>query len=138
ARALHGERRRLSGEPHVHQRPHLDAARGPVRSPRMSAFGMFDVAGSALAAQSLRLNLTASNIANMHNVAGDPAEVYRARHALFQAQQPFADVLAGVEVRGIVESDAPPIERYDPGHPEANEEGIVYATSVNAMEEQIG
>lgn len=101
----------------------------------MSAFGMFDVAGSALAAQSLRLNLTASNIANMHNVAGDPAEVYRARHALFRAQQPFADVLAGVEVRGIVESDAPPIERYDPGHPEANEEGIVYATSVNAMEE---
>lgn len=101
----------------------------------MSAFGMFDVAGSALAAQSLRLNLTASNIANMHNVAGDPAEVYRARHALFRAQQPFADVLAGVEVRGIVESDAPPIERYDPGHPEANEDGIVYATSVNAMEE---
>ena len=101
----------------------------------MSAFGMFDVAGSALAAQSLRLNLTASNIANMHNVAGDPAEVYRARHALFRAQDPFADVLAGVEVRGIVESDAPPVERYDPGHPEASEDGMVYAASVNAMEE---
>lgn len=102
----------------------------------MSAFGMFDVAGSALAAQSLRLNLTASNIANMHNVAGDPADVYRARHALFSAQRsPFANVLAGVEVRGIVESDAPPVERYDPGHPEANEEGVVYASSVNAMEE---
>jgi flagellar basal-body rod protein FlgC len=101
----------------------------------MSAFGMFDVAGSALAAQSLRLNLTASNIANMHNVAGDPADVYRARHALFQAQDSFANVLAGVEVRGIVESDAPPVERYDPGHPEANEDGMVYAASVNAMEE---
>jgi flagellar basal-body rod protein FlgC len=101
----------------------------------MSAFRMFDVAGSALAAQSLRLNLTASNIANMHNVAGDPADVYRARHALFRAQDSFANVLAGVEVRGIVESDAPPVERYDPGHPEANEDGMVYAASVNAMEE---
>jgi flagellar basal-body rod protein FlgC len=96
---------------------------------------MFDLAGSALAAQSLRLNLTASNIANMHNVAGDPADVYRARHALFQAQESFANVLAGVEVRGIVESDVPPVERYDPGHPEANEDGMVYAASVNAMEE---
>jgi flagellar basal-body rod protein FlgC len=101
----------------------------------MSAFGMFDVAGSALAAQSLRLNLTASNIANMHNVAGDPADVYRARHALFRAQDSFANVLEGVEVRGIVESDAAPVERYDPGHPEANEDGMVYAASVNAMEE---
>jgi flagellar basal-body rod protein FlgC len=101
----------------------------------MSAFRMFDVAGSALAAQSLRLNLTASNIANMHNVAGDPADVYRARHALFRAQDSFANVLAGVEVRGIVESDAPPVERYDPGHPEANQDGMVYAASVNAMEE---
>lgn len=101
----------------------------------MSAFGMFDVAGSALAAQSLRLNLTASNIANMHNVAGDPADVYRARHVLLRAQEPFATALAGVQVRGIVESEAPPVERYDPGHPEANEDGVVYATSVNAMEE---
>jgi flagellar basal-body rod protein FlgC len=102
----------------------------------MSAFGLFDVAGSALAAQSLRLNLTASNIANMHNVAGDPADVYRARHALFRAHdQTFSRALAGVEVRGIIESDAPPVERYDPGHPEANDDGMVYAASVNAMEE---
>jgi flagellar basal-body rod protein FlgC len=71
----------------------------------------------------------------MFDVAGDPADLYRARHALFRAQDSFANVLAGVEVRGIVESDAPPVERYDPGHPEANEDGMVYAASVNAMEE---
>lgn len=102
----------------------------------MSAFGTFDIAGSALSAQSLRLNLTASNLANMHNVAGDPAEVYRARQAVFQAQSdPFDATLAGVSVLGIVESEAPPVERYDPGNPQANADGMVYASGVNAMEE---
>jgi len=102
----------------------------------MSTFSTFDIAGSALSAQSLRLNLTASNLANMHNVAGDPANVYRARQAVFQAaREPFAGVLAGVDVLGIVESTAPAVERYDPGNPQANEDGIVYASGVNAMEE---
>jgi flagellar basal-body rod protein FlgC len=102
----------------------------------MSAFSTFDIAGSALSAQSLRLNLSASNLANMHNVAGDPAAVYRARHAVFQAaSDPFSDVLAGVDVLGIIESTTQPIERYDPGNPQANEDGVVFASSVNAMEE---
>ncbi|HLF10066.1 MAG TPA: flagellar basal body rod protein FlgC [Gammaproteobacteria bacterium] len=102
----------------------------------MSLFSTFDVAGSALSAQSLRLNLTASNLANMHNVAGDPAEVYRARHALFRAANgTFSSALAGVDVLGVVESDSVPIERYDPGHPQANAQGLVYAANVNAMEE---
>jgi flagellar basal-body rod protein FlgC len=99
-------------------------------------FGTFDVAGSALAAQSLRLNLTASNLANMHNVAGDPGDVYRARHALFRAAEgEFGRALAGVDVLGVVESTAAAIERYDPGHPQANAAGLVYAANVNAMEE---
>jgi flagellar basal-body rod protein FlgC len=102
----------------------------------MGTFSTFEIAGSALSAQSLRLNLTASNLANMHNVSGDPADVYRARQAVFQAaRDPFAGVLAGVDVLGIVESTAPPVERYDPGNPQANEDGVVYASSVNAMEE---
>jgi flagellar basal-body rod protein FlgC len=102
----------------------------------MSTFSTFEIAGSALSAQSLRLNLTASNLANMHNVAGDAAGVYRARHAVFQsAADPFGSVLAGVNVLGVVESTAPPIERYDPGNPQANSQGVVYASSVNAMEE---
>lgn len=102
----------------------------------MSSFNMFDVVGSALSAQSLRLNLTASNLANMHNVAGDPADVYRARHAMFRAAGgTFSDALAGVDVLGVIESDSAPIERYDPGHPQADSQGIVYAANVNAMEE---
>ncbi len=104
----------------------------------MSLFNIFDIAGSGLAAQSLRLNLTASNLANMQNVAGSPDDVYRARHPIFRAQtSSFQDEMAGrgIEVLGILESTAPPIERYDPGHPEANENGLVYATTVNPMEE---
>ena len=102
----------------------------------MSSFPAFDVAGSALSAQSLRLNLTASNLANMHDVSGDPNAVYRPRHAMFRASStPFSSVMAGVEVLGVVESTAAPIERYDPGNPQANADGIVYASAVNAMEE---
>jgi flagellar basal-body rod protein FlgC len=102
----------------------------------MSAFSTFEIAGSALSAQSLRLNLTASNLANMHNVAGEPDAVYKARQAVFRtANDPFSNALAGVDVLGVVESMAPAIERYDPGNPQANEDGVVYAANVNAMEE---
>src|SRR5690606_33327698 len=104
----------------------------------MGLFNTFDVAGSALSAQSLRLNLTASNLANMNNVAGAPDEVYRSRHAIFRSSEPtFADRLRGVGVRvlGVVESAAPALERYDPGHPEADDDGLVYAANVNAVEE---
>ncbi|HET8696179.1 MAG TPA: flagellar basal body rod protein FlgC [Gammaproteobacteria bacterium] len=101
----------------------------------MSVFSTFDIAGTALSAQSLRLNLTASNLANMNDVAGNPADVYRARQALFRASGGFGDALAGVDVLGVTESLAPPVEHYDPGNPQANEDGIVYAANVNAMEE---
>ncbi len=104
----------------------------------MGLFSTFDIAGSALSAQSLRLNLTASNLANMNDIAGSPGEVYRARHAVFRAAEPgFADELAatGVRILGVIESRAPPVERYDPGHPQADENGIVYASSVSAAEE---
>jgi len=104
----------------------------------MSLFNIFDIAGSGLSAQSLRLNLTASNLANMQNVAGSPEDVYRARHPIFRAGgSSFQEEMTGrgVEVLGIVESTVPPVQRFDPGHPEANEDGLVYATTVNPMEE---
>jgi flagellar basal-body rod protein FlgC len=102
----------------------------------MSTFSTFDIAGSALSAQSLRLNLTASNLANMHDISGTPDGVYKARQAMFgAATDPFGNALAGVDVLGVVESTAPAIERYDPGNPQANSEGLVYASNVNAMEE---
>ena len=102
----------------------------------MSTFSTFDIAGSALSAQSLRLNLTASNLANMHDVASTPDAVYKARQAMFgAATDPFGNALAGVNVLGVTESTSPAIERYDPGNPQANSDGLVYSSNVNAMEE---
>ncbi len=104
----------------------------------MALFTIFDVAGSGLAAQSVRLNTTASNLANVQALSGDPATVYRSRHPVFGTEQrPFADHLeaAQVQVLGVVESDAPAIQRYQPGHPQADDNGYVWGTNVNAIEE---
>ena len=111
----------------------------------MSSFRIFDIAGSGMAAQSVRLNTVASNLANADSVAGSTAAVYKARHPLFEAvQQARAGVQAGevgggaaVRVRGIMESEAAPIARYEPGNPLANEEGYVFAPSVNVVEEMV-
>ena len=110
----------------------------------MSSFKIFDIVGSGLSAQSVRLNTVASNLANADSVSGDPNTVYRARHPVFQAVK--AQVGAGtsaidqasgssVKVKGIVQSNALPTERYDPGNPLANENGNVYAPNVNVIEE---
>jgi flagellar basal-body rod protein FlgC len=111
----------------------------------MSTFKAFDIAGSGMAAQSVRLNTTASNLANAESVSGDPTRVYKPRHPIFEAvraqlaggvnAQGGAD--AAVRVRGIYESPAPPSARYEPGTPLANEQGYVYAPSVNAVEEMV-
>ena len=110
----------------------------------MSSFKIFDIVGSGMSAQSVRLNTVASNLANADSVSGDPNTVYRARHPVFQAVK--AQVGAGasaidqasgasVKVKGIVQSNALPTERYDPGNPLANEDGNVYAPNVNVIEE---
>jgi flagellar basal-body rod protein FlgC len=109
----------------------------------MSSFKIFDIAGSGLSAQSVRLNTVASNLANADSVSGDPTTVYRARHPVFQAVQQkmlgaagLADQSeAAVSVKGIVESQAAPQMRYDPGNPLANAQGNIYAPNVNVIEE---
>ena len=109
----------------------------------MSSFKIFDIAGSGLSAQSVRLNTVASNLANADSVSGDPASVYKARHPIFQAiqqQLQGASSLdnqseAAVRVSGIMESQAAPQVRYDPGNPLANAQGNVYAPNVNVIEE---
>jgi flagellar basal-body rod protein FlgC len=107
----------------------------------MSLFTVFDVAGSALNAESLRLNTTASNLANAESVSGDPNKVYRARHPVFQsllndfAATDDAAVAAGVRVLGVIESKAAPQMRYQPDHPLANKDGYLFASNVNSIEE---
>lgn len=106
----------------------------------MSLFKVFDVAGSAMNAQSIRMNVTSSNLANAGSVSGDPEHVYRARQPVFAS---FQDSLAvqsgttGVRLVGVVESSAPLSMRYQPDHPEADENGNVYVSNVNAVEEMV-
>ena len=107
----------------------------------MSLFNVFNVAGSALNAETIRLNTTASNLANAESVNGDVTKIYRARHPVFQSMMdtssPFADeqASAGVRVLGVVESSAPPLMRYQPDNPIANKDGYVFTSNVNSIEE---
>ena len=106
----------------------------------MSLFKVFDVAGSAMNAQSMRMNVTASNLANAGNVSGDPSKVYRARQPVFSSfSTSLADQagIAGVRLDGVVESSAPLAQRYQPDHPEADAEGNVWVTNVNTVEEMV-
>ena len=99
----------------------------------MSLFDVFGIAGSGMSAQSVRLNLTASNLANAESVAGRAQDAYRARHPVFQTV--LEEAGAGVRTAGVVESAAETEARYAPGHPMADDDGYVYASNVNAMEE---
>jgi flagellar basal-body rod protein FlgC len=108
----------------------------------MSLFNVFNTAGSALNAETIRLNTTASNLANAESVNGDVTKIYRARHPVFQSMMDTSDssfesqdASVGVRVLGVVESTAPPLLRYQPENPAANKDGYVYASNVNSIEE---
>lgn len=115
----------------------------------MSLSNVFDIAGSGMNAQSIRLNTTASNIANAESASSSIDETYRARKPWFAVmQKEFTTVNErnefqklsgetgmGVEVMGIVEKDAPLKQRFQPDHPMANEDGYVYYPNVNVVEE---
>ena len=104
----------------------------------MSLFQVFDIAGSGMSAQSLRLNLTASNMANANTVAGSQEEAYKSRQAVFKAMMESSMAStgsAGVKSLGVVESQAEHEMQYQPGHPLANEEGYVFTSNVNMVEE---
>ncbi|MCP4490521.1 MAG: flagellar basal body rod protein FlgC [Gammaproteobacteria bacterium] len=103
----------------------------------MGLFGNFDISGSAISAQSVRLNTTASNMANSETIASSHEEAYRARQPVFQAMinhQAHAGNV-GVRVLGVVESQDDVVQRYDPGHAMANEDGYIFASNVNPVEE---
>lgn len=115
----------------------------------MSLSSIFDIAGSGMNAQSIRMNTTASNIANAESASSSVDETYRARKPWFSVmQKAFSEVDEsnkfqrlgnhidmGVKVDGIVESDAPLQARFQPDHPMANEDGYVYYPNVNVIEE---
>ncbi len=107
----------------------------------MSLYGVLDIAGSAMAAQSIRLNATASNLANADSITSNAADTYRARKPVFaavlaEAQEGSGPIAgAGVEVQDIVESQLDPIKEYMPNHPLADRDGYIYRPNVNPVEE---
>ncbi len=111
----------------------------------MSMFKIFDVAGSGMAAQSLRLNTVASNLANADSVSSTPEGAYRAKEPLFAAVQRTlggakhadADSTVGVKVMGLSESQADVQSRYEPGNPMADASGYVYGSNVNPIDELV-
>ncbi|HKQ84407.1 MAG TPA: flagellar basal body rod protein FlgC [Steroidobacteraceae bacterium] len=106
----------------------------------MSSFKIFDVAGSGMSAQSVRLNTVASNLANADSVSGDANAVYKAKHPVFEAVRAGLGKNAttnGVSVQSIVENQAAPAARYEPGNPLANADGYVFAPNVNVVEEMV-
>ena len=116
----------------------------------MSLYSIFNVAGSGMAAQSLRLNTVASNLANAESVSGTPEGAYRAREPLFAATQkqqfaqlgdgngsPGAETGGGVQVLGVTESQDAIPQRYEPGNPLANADGYVYGSNVNPVDELV-
>ncbi|MGX2030234.1 flagellar basal body rod protein FlgC [Methylocaldum gracile] len=105
----------------------------------MSSFKIFDIAGSGMTAQSLRLNLVASNLSNADSVSSSVEQTYRSRQPVFAAQLQEAmdkrNTPVGVQVLGVVESQAPLRMEYAPDHPMANDEGYIFKPNVNTIEE---
>lgn len=94
------------------------------------------IAGSAMAAQTVRLNTIASNLANADSVAGSEADAYRARKPVFAAVMTGEDGSSSrVQVLDVVESSEPLRKVYEPGHPMANGEGMVFYPNVNQVAE---
>ena len=108
----------------------------------MSLFRIMDIAGSALSAQSMRLNTTASNMANADSVSSSIEQTYRARHPVFATMMDDMmmsfegeSVGTGVKVSGVIESKAPVQSEYRPDHPMADENGYIHMPNVNMVEE---
>lgn len=104
----------------------------------MSLFNIFDIAGSGMSAQSVRLNVTASNLANADSVSSSSGETYKARQPVFaavldDAQKGFAK--GSVQVTAVVENQSPGRQEYNPSHPMADEKGYIYHSNVDPMAE---
>jgi len=111
----------------------------------MSLFKIFDTAGSGMAAQSVRLNTVASNLANADSVSSTEAGAYRAKEPLFAAIQQQVGLglqgqdqaASGVQVMGVTQSNEAIRSHYDPGNPMADANGYVYDSNVNPIDELV-
>ena len=107
----------------------------------MSLLSIFDIAGSALSAQSQRMNVTASNLANADSVVGPDGQPYRARQVVFQvnpaAGQALGQEIGGVRVAGVIQDPSPLKQVYDPKHPLADAQGYISMPNVDPVAETV-
>ncbi|HEL4241690.1 TPA: flagellar basal body rod protein FlgC [Stenotrophomonas maltophilia] len=104
----------------------------------MSNLPIFDIAGSALQAQSVRMSTIASNLSNADTVAGSAGAVYKPLEPIFQAVTSKNDPnITSVKVKEITQSDAAPIKRYEPGHPLADGDGYIYQPDVDPVAQMV-
>jgi flagellar basal-body rod protein FlgC len=103
----------------------------------MSLFNIFNISGSAMSAQSQRLNVTASNLANADSTTSANGQPYKAKSVVFSAVATNVPDVNGVRVDKVMEDSAPPRMVYDPKHPAANAEGYVAMPNVNVTEEMV-
>ena len=103
----------------------------------MPLFNLFDIAGSAMTAQSHRLNVVASNLSNADSATSSTGQPYRARQVVFSTAHVTTDGANGVKVSGVIDDPSPMKQVYEPRHPLANAEGYVTMPNVNVVEEMV-
>lgn len=102
-----------------------------------SSVGIFQIAGSAMTAQSQRMNTTASNLANADSVAGPDGQPYRAKQVVFEMAPADGQGIGGVRVARVIDDPSPMRMVHDPKNPLANAEGYVTMPNVNVVEEMV-
>ncbi len=103
----------------------------------MSMFSVFHVAGSALTAQSMRLNAVASNLANADSAVSADGKPYRAKQVVFEATPLQGEAAQGVRVKQVVEDSSPARLVFDPRHPAADDKGYVSMPNVSVVDEMV-
>ena len=103
----------------------------------MSLFNIFSISGSAMTAQSQRLNAVASNLANVDSTTGPDGKPYHAKQVVFSTVPVGEQGGAGVKVAAVVDDPSPMKMVYDPKHPMADEKGYVAMPNVNVVEEMV-
>lgn len=106
----------------------------------MDAFAVFKVSASALESQRMRMNVLASNMANAQTTKTEDGSPYKRKDVVFSSMplKPNpSEGLTGVKVIDVVEDTTPPLTVYDPGHPDADENGYVLMPNINVIEEMV-
>jgi len=103
----------------------------------MSLSNVFEIAGSAMTAQSQRLNVVASNLANADSITSSNGRPYRAKQVVFSELAFGGATGSGVKVTAVIEDSSPGKQVYDPKHPLADAQGYVAMPNVSVVEEMV-